>query len=79
MVFFIFETDLNYAYKSDRGAHFYWLKKKIVEARPDHVLNLIHYEVIESSYYKCVSDILYDIFLASTKMQSFLLVYYYFC
>ncbi|XP_068332590.1 uncharacterized protein [Pyrus communis] len=31
-------------YKSDRGAHVYWLKKGIVEARPDHVLNLIHYE-----------------------------------
>ncbi|XP_050133260.1 uncharacterized protein LOC126609372 [Malus sylvestris] len=31
-------------YKSDRGAHVYWLKKGIIEARPDHVLNLIHYE-----------------------------------
>ncbi|KAK9139432.1 hypothetical protein Scep_009113 [Stephania cephalantha] len=28
----------------DRGAHAYWLKKGTVEARPDHVLNLIHYE-----------------------------------
>ncbi|KAB2625259.1 hypothetical protein D8674_016919 [Pyrus ussuriensis x Pyrus communis] len=28
----------------DRGAQVYWLKKGIVEARPDHVLNLIHYE-----------------------------------
>ncbi|KAM1103839.1 hypothetical protein EV1_012396 [Malus domestica] len=28
----------------DRGAHVYWLKKGIVEARPDHFLNLIHYE-----------------------------------
>ncbi|XXG80693.1 hypothetical protein AAC387_Pa09g1501 [Persea americana] len=31
-------------YKSDRGAHVYWLKKGIVDARPDHILNLIHYE-----------------------------------
>lgn len=31
-------------YKSDRGAHTYWLEKGIVEARPDHILNLIHYE-----------------------------------
>ncbi|GLT59648.1 hypothetical protein SLA2020_324560 [Shorea laevis] len=29
---------------SDRGAHTYWLKKGTVEARPDHILNLIHYE-----------------------------------
>ncbi|KAF5203690.1 NAD(P)-binding Rossmann-fold superfamily protein [Thalictrum thalictroides] len=28
----------------DRGAHSYWLEKGIVEARPDHILNLIHYE-----------------------------------
>uniref|UniRef100_F6HDH6 NAD(P)-binding Rossmann-fold superfamily protein n=1 Tax=Vitis vinifera TaxID=29760 RepID=F6HDH6_VITVI len=26
------------------GAHVYWLKKGTVEARPDHILNLIHYE-----------------------------------
>lgn len=31
-------------YKADRGAHAYWLEKGIVEARPDHILNLIHYE-----------------------------------
>uniref|UniRef100_A0A1D1XSW7 dTDP-glucose 4,6-dehydratase n=2 Tax=Anthurium amnicola TaxID=1678845 RepID=A0A1D1XSW7_9ARAE len=31
-------------YKSDRGAHVYWLEKGIVETRPDHILNLIHYE-----------------------------------
>nr|XP_015892707.2 uncharacterized protein LOC107426913 [Ziziphus jujuba var. spinosa] len=31
-------------YKADRGAHAYWLEKGIVESRPDHVLNLIHYE-----------------------------------
>ncbi|KAL5701426.1 hypothetical protein ACHQM5_026762 [Ranunculus cassubicifolius] len=31
-------------YKSDRGAHVYWLEKGVVEARPDHILNLIHYE-----------------------------------
>ncbi|XP_042967066.1 uncharacterized protein LOC122300460 [Carya illinoinensis] len=31
-------------YKADRGAHAYWLGKGTVEARPDHILNLIHYE-----------------------------------
>ncbi|RID69934.1 hypothetical protein BRARA_C01997 [Brassica rapa] len=27
-----------------RGAHTYWLSKETVDARPDHILNLIHYE-----------------------------------
>ncbi|PPS16029.1 hypothetical protein GOBAR_AA04550 [Gossypium barbadense] len=27
-----------------RGAHFYWLHKGTGDARPDHILNLIHYE-----------------------------------
>ncbi|XP_021594591.1 uncharacterized protein LOC110601673 [Manihot esculenta] len=31
-------------YKEDRGAHVYWLKKGTVDVRPDHILNLIHYE-----------------------------------
>ncbi|XP_044484835.1 uncharacterized protein LOC123210505 isoform X2 [Mangifera indica] len=31
-------------YKADRGAHVYWLQKGTVEFRPDHILNLIHYE-----------------------------------
>ncbi|XP_048136161.1 uncharacterized protein LOC115748517 [Rhodamnia argentea] len=31
-------------YKEDRGAHSYWLEKGTVEVRPDHILNLIHYE-----------------------------------
>ncbi|XVF28412.1 hypothetical protein REPUB_Repub15cG0027300 [Reevesia pubescens] len=31
-------------YKIDRGAHFYWLQKGTVDACPDHILNLIHYE-----------------------------------
>ncbi|KAK2646481.1 hypothetical protein Ddye_021676 [Dipteronia dyeriana] len=31
-------------YKADRGAHTYWLRKGTVEVRPDHILNLIHYE-----------------------------------
>ncbi|KAI4364413.1 hypothetical protein MLD38_020508 [Melastoma candidum] len=31
-------------YKDGRGAHTYWLEKGTVEARPDHILNLIHYE-----------------------------------
>ncbi|KAJ0976222.1 hypothetical protein J5N97_018187 [Dioscorea zingiberensis] len=29
---------------ADRGAHVYWLRKGTVESRPDHVVNLIHYE-----------------------------------
>ncbi|KAH9765614.1 NAD(P)-binding Rossmann-fold superfamily protein [Citrus sinensis] len=29
---------------SDRGAHVYWLQKGTVDSRPDHILNLIHYE-----------------------------------
>ncbi|CAA7406019.1 unnamed protein product [Spirodela intermedia] len=29
---------------SDRGAHVYWLGKGSDENRPDHILNLIHYE-----------------------------------
>ncbi|KAB1214054.1 hypothetical protein CJ030_MR5G017317 [Morella rubra] len=35
---------LNYVHKADRGAHAYWLEKGTVEVRPDHILNLIHYE-----------------------------------
>lgn len=31
-------------YKADRGAHVYWLQKGTVDNRPDHILNLIHYE-----------------------------------
>ncbi|KAJ0976196.1 hypothetical protein J5N97_018161 [Dioscorea zingiberensis] len=29
---------------ADRGAHVYWLRKGTVESRPDHIVNLIHYE-----------------------------------
>ncbi|KAL3641964.1 hypothetical protein CASFOL_012779 [Castilleja foliolosa] len=31
-------------YKEDRGAHTFWLKKGSADIRPDHILNLIHYE-----------------------------------
>lgn len=31
-------------YTRDRGAHTFWLQKGSVDARPDHYLNLIHYE-----------------------------------
>ncbi|KAK6122954.1 hypothetical protein DH2020_043298 [Rehmannia glutinosa] len=31
-------------YKEDRGAHTYWLQKGLADIRPDHILNLIHYE-----------------------------------
>lgn len=36
---------LDYLHKSDRGAHAFWLNKGTVESRPDHIINLIHYEV----------------------------------
>jgi hypothetical protein len=42
---------LNYLHKADRGAHVYWLEKGTVETRPDHILNLIHYEVTMSFFY----------------------------
>ncbi|WOL15739.1 hypothetical protein Cni_G24520 [Canna indica] len=31
-------------YKADRGAHTFWLGKGTVDSRPDHIVNLIHYE-----------------------------------
>lgn len=31
-------------YKADRGAHTYWLRQGKSELRPDHFVNLIHYE-----------------------------------
>ncbi|XP_059072984.1 uncharacterized protein LOC131067013 isoform X1 [Cryptomeria japonica] len=31
-------------YKLDRGAHMYYLKKGSVDAHPEHIINLIHYE-----------------------------------
>ncbi|KAH7678818.1 NAD(P)-binding domain-containing protein [Dioscorea alata] len=31
-------------YNLDKGPHLYWLEKGTVETRPDHILNLIHYE-----------------------------------
>ncbi|KAH7432472.1 hypothetical protein KP509_07G024100 [Ceratopteris richardii] len=31
-------------YTRDRGAHIYWLKRGTVDSRPDHIVNLIHYE-----------------------------------
>ncbi|XLR60377.1 hypothetical protein S83_011049 [Arachis hypogaea] len=35
---------ISFSVFEDRGAHVYWLEKGIVESRPDHILNLIHYE-----------------------------------
>ncbi|XP_028751668.1 uncharacterized protein LOC114711433 [Neltuma alba] len=35
---------LSALYKDDKGAHAYWLEKGVVDARPDHILNFIHYE-----------------------------------
>ncbi|KAG4956154.1 hypothetical protein JHK85_042534 [Glycine max] len=37
-------SNLDILNKVDKGAHAYWLEKGIVESRPDHILNLIHYE-----------------------------------
>ncbi|KAL8162787.1 hypothetical protein V2J09_014276 [Rumex salicifolius] len=34
----------NVVLDSDRGAHNFWLQKGTVDARPDHIMNLIHYE-----------------------------------
>ncbi|CAK7333057.1 unnamed protein product [Dovyalis caffra] len=39
-----YSLNLNWLHKADRGAHVYWLGKGTVEVRPDHILNLIHYE-----------------------------------
>ncbi|CAK9259513.1 unnamed protein product, partial [Sphagnum jensenii] len=36
--------EFNLIHNRDRGAHVYWLKKEHVDARPDYILNLIHYE-----------------------------------
>lgn len=44
----IYRSNLNHTHKADRGAHTYWLEKGTVEIRPDHILNLIHYEVRSS-------------------------------
>ncbi|KAJ6769496.1 putative proteinD(P)-BINDING ROSSMANN-FOLD SUPERFAMILY PROTEIN [Salix koriyanagi] len=40
----IYSLNLDCRHKADRGAHTYWLEKGTVEFRPDHILNLIHYE-----------------------------------
>ncbi|PKI59000.1 hypothetical protein CRG98_020568 [Punica granatum] len=32
------------SFQQNRGAHIYWLEKGTSEIRPDHILNLIHYE-----------------------------------
>lgn len=31
-------------YNENKGPHIYWFEKGTVDARPDHILNLIHYE-----------------------------------
>ncbi|KAF3456138.1 hypothetical protein FNV43_RR00788 [Rhamnella rubrinervis] len=43
-IYSLLKVTLTMLYKSDRGAHVYWLQKGIVESHPDHILNLIHYE-----------------------------------
>ncbi|KAK7245712.1 hypothetical protein RIF29_40561 [Crotalaria pallida] len=42
--YFIPHANLDLLNKEDKGAHAYWLEKGIVESRPDHILNIIHYE-----------------------------------
>lgn len=49
-------SNLNIRYKADRGAHVYWLEKGTVDVRPDHILNLIHYEVVISFVGICSSQ-----------------------
>ena len=44
-VMFLPWCNLDQLHKADRGAHNYYLEKGIVDIRPDHILNLIHYEV----------------------------------
>jgi hypothetical protein len=34
----------------DQGPHVFWLSKGTVDARPDLVISLIHYEVRSSTY-----------------------------
>ncbi|GJN05263.1 hypothetical protein PR202_ga22878 [Eleusine coracana subsp. coracana] len=46
---------LDLPHKSDRGPHVFWLSKGTLDARPDHILNLIHYEV-RTATYLCSSD-----------------------
>lgn len=49
-------------YTFERGPHAYWAKKGTVDARPDHILNLIHYEdaaslcmtILKKGYHKQV-------------------------
>lgn len=48
------KNNLNLHYKVDRGAHTYWLEKGTLEVRPDHILNLIHYEVIPVNHVHCM-------------------------
>lgn len=49
-----YKNPLNFQYKADRGAHTYWLKKGSADLRPDHALNLIHYEVMFAHMYRDV-------------------------
>lgn len=42
--FYLMAT-LDLFHKAERGAHNYYLEKGSVDSRPDHILNLIHYEV----------------------------------
>ncbi|CAN1857569.1 hypothetical protein LINPERHAP1_LOCUS42543, partial [Linum perenne] len=43
-VYCVFHFTLTGQYKSDKGAHIYWSEKGTSDLRPDHILNLIHYE-----------------------------------
>ncbi|RYR64229.1 hypothetical protein Ahy_A03g010360 isoform C [Arachis hypogaea] len=42
---FLSQCNLDQLHKADRGAHNYYLEKGVVDSRPDHILNLIHYEI----------------------------------
>ncbi|KVH95783.1 hypothetical protein Ccrd_002122, partial [Cynara cardunculus var. scolymus] len=38
--------DFIYTHKADRGMHLYYLKVGTIEANPHHIVNLVHYEVV---------------------------------
>ena len=60
----LFLSYLDQFYKADRGAHNYYLEKGIVDSRPDHILNLIHYEVRMSFHlYFCFTFLTFPILL----------------
>lgn len=54
LCFYYVMVTLDQFHKADRGAHNYYLEKGIVDSRPDHILNLIHYEVRMAFHLKLI-------------------------